>query len=130
MFKLFPLLAFYRKPFLKMSIEHAQHHHLWPLTSLPWSNISLSRGLFFGDFFFYLYIFLTVFLFYLSFLFDFYFHVSSWAFGVMNLSFWRNHFWKWLWNWVSNFLRNFFIKISSCFTYNIIYNEDKYHSIL
>lgn len=129
MFKLFPLLAFYRKPFLKMSIEHAQHHHLWPLTSSLIQHF-LKQRTFLWRFFFYLYIFLTVFLFYLSFLFDFYFHVSSWAFGVMNLSFWRNHFWKWLWNWVSNFLRNFFIKISSCFTYNIIYNEDKYHSIL
>lgn len=130
MFKLFPFACF-----LQEALPENEH---WACSTSPPMTFDLSSQIqhflkqrtFLWRFFFYLYIFLTVFLFYLSFLFDFYFHVSSWAFGVMNLSFWRNHFWKWLWNWVSNFLRNFFIKISSCFTYNIIYNEDKYHSIL
>lgn len=101
---------------------------LWPLP--PRSNISLSRGLIFGECFLSICLFncCTSFLFYLSFLFDFYFKVSFWACGfIMSLSFGKNLF---LLNGFEIefqiFKETFWYKISSCFTYNIIYNEDKY----
>lgn len=115
-----------------MSIEHARHHHLWPLTSAPKIQHFLKQRTYLWRFFFNLYIFLTValvscftFRFSLIFILRFLSELvdSSWilVFGKIFFFFLNGFEIEF-----QIFKETVWYKISSCFTYNIIYNEDKY----
>lgn len=115
-----------------MSIEHAQHHHLWPLISAPKIQHFLKQRTYLWRIFFNLYIFLTValvscftFRFSLIFILRFLSELvdSSWILVLGKIFFYFKMALKLSFKF---FKETVWYKISSCFTYNIIYNEDKY----